>query len=102
MLAVRIHDQGMGEAIGRRGPKTIEHGSPFAAIDSAAEKPHWRILPASLGQSLAGPVFAAVDDDPNRLPKAPCVGNRFEELGTRVVAWNENEMRLQGAAPAPI
>jgi hypothetical protein len=68
MLAVGVHDEHVCEAGGCGGVKAIENRGAFTPVALPAEDAKTGIPAAHLANGLFGPVGAAIDDDPHRLP----------------------------------
>ena len=96
MLAVRIHGEHVGEAGRECRLRAMQYRSALAAVARQDFHAKFRILPGHGGEPLCAVVGTAVDDDPDRSPLRARGAHGVVHLGSRVVAWNENQVRRRG------
>ena len=92
MLAVRIHGQRVRVAVLRREVEAAKQGGAFANVVGENDDRKPRILFGHFLQLLGGAVGAAINDHPNGIPETARRAYRLVDLGSRVVAGDEDEM----------
>ncbi len=92
VLAVGVHGQNMGVALGARGNQAVQHGCPFPPVAGAGQDPQTGIAVRHLSQALGGPIGAAVHDHPHGGPLLPGRLDGVIDLRPGVVAGDQDEV----------
>jgi len=93
MLAVGIHGQHVGKTCCGSGFQAGQHGHALAAIARQHNHAQPWVLRCHGLQAFGAAVGAAVRHDPDRVPLRARAAHGVVNLGARVVAWNQNEVR---------
>jgi hypothetical protein len=97
VLAIRIHGQGVGEALGGRCLQPMQHGGALALVAGQYQHPQPAIAPRH-GLQLGGrAVRAAIHHDPDRIPVCPGRPHRLQHQRTTIIGWDQYEMRSGGS-----